>query len=187
MLLQKLKDDFLVPIIGKVPMTPAVVGQILFKGDGSDDVDPKEMTKYQSRTATCMFVMQWSRPKIYNATRNLARNMQCPRPAHVKALNALIRYLILTPNCGLVIEPDSVWNGGNDFKFKIHGRSDSDYAANTDDRQSVSVGRVFLNGSPIVFRSAMQKFVTLLVTELLSWGRCNIMTIISLSGVVYLG
>ena len=112
-----------------------------------------------------MYIMQWSRPEIYDATRNLARHMQGPRPAHVKALNTLIRYLLATPNCGLVIEPDSVWNGDKDFEFEIHGHSDSDYAGNVDDRRSISGGQVFLNGSPIVFRSATQKFVTLSVTE----------------------
>ena len=98
-------------------------------------------------------------------TRNLARQMQSPRPAHVKALNTLIRYLMSTPNHGLTLEPDSVWKGEEDFEFVIHGRSDSDYTTNTDDRRSVSGGRVFLNGAPIIFRSATQKFVTLSVTE----------------------
>jgi len=36
---------------------------------------------------------------------------------------------------------------------------------NPDDHRSISGGRVFMNGAPISFRSAMQKFVTLLVTE----------------------
>ncbi len=42
---------------------------------------------------------------------------------------------------------------------------DSDYAANTDDRISVSRGRIFLEAAPIIQRSATQKFVTLSVTE----------------------
>ena len=84
--------------------------------------------------------MQWSRPEIYNATGDLARNMQGPRPAHVKALNTVIWYLLATPNRGLVIELDSVWNGEKDFKFRIHGRSDSDYPGNVDDRCSILGG-----------------------------------------------
>ena len=58
-----------------------------------------------------------------------------------------------------------MWNGEENFEFVLHGRSDSDYATNKDDRRSVSGGRVFLNGAPIIFRSAMQKFATLSVTE----------------------
>ena len=45
-LLQKLKDEFLVPVEGKAPMTPAVSGQILLKGDGTDVIESKEMTKF---------------------------------------------------------------------------------------------------------------------------------------------
>ena len=58
--LQKLKDEFLIPIEGKNPLTPAVAGQVLLKGDGSGTIDPKEITKFRSGTATCMFIMQWS-------------------------------------------------------------------------------------------------------------------------------
>ena len=65
----------------------------------------------------------------------------------------------------MVLFPDTVWDGSKSFKFTIHGRSDSDYVANTDDRRSVSGGRVFLNNAPAMFRSATQKTVTLSVTE----------------------
>ena len=77
----------------------------------------------------------------------------------------LIWYLTTTPKRGLVLEMDTKWDGGKNMKFTIHGHSDSDYVANTDDRRSISGGREFLNGAPIMFRSATQKFVTLSVTE----------------------
>ena len=95
--------------------------------------------------------MQWSPPKTYNVTRNLAHQMQAPHPTPVKALNTLIWYLISTPNCGLILEPDAMWNCEDDFEFVIHGCSDSDYAMNTHDHHSVSGGHVFLNGAPIIF------------------------------------
>ena len=65
----------------------------------------------------------------------------------------------------MVLDPDTVWDGSRKFKFMIHGRSDSDYAANTDDRRSVSGGGVFLNRTPVTSKRAGQKFVTLSVTE----------------------
>eukprot|EP01082_Thalassiosira_pseudonana_P015113 g13562.t1 g13562 contig82:14183-14878(+) len=52
-----------------------------------------------------------------------------------------------------------------DFKWTISGRSDSNYAADIDDRRSVTGCRTFLNGAPVMFRSATQRFVTLSVTE----------------------
>jgi len=75
----------------------------------------------------------------------------------------LIRYVISTENRGLALAPKEKWSPL--YKFKIHGRSDSDYATNPDDLRSISSGRVFVNGAPISFRSAMQKFVTLSVME----------------------
>ena len=65
-----------------------------------------------------------------------------------------------------MLAPDTAWNGSRKFKFRIHGRSDSDYAANTDDRRSVLAGRTFPNNAPVIFRSTTQKFVTFSMTEL---------------------
>ncbi len=62
-----------------------------------------------------------------------------------------------------MIAPKEMWSAG--YKFKIHGRSDSDYATNPDDRRSILGGRVFVNDVPISFQSVTQKFVTLSVTE----------------------
>ncbi len=134
-----------------------MAGQVLVKGDGSGTLE--RATKYRSGTATCMYMMQWSRPEIYNATRGLARHMSGPRLAHEKGLKHLMRYLVNTKNRGLELAPTRLWDGSSDFEFIIHGRSDSDYAANTDDRRSVSGGRVFLEGAPAMFRSSTQRFV----------------------------
>jgi hypothetical protein len=51
------------------------------------------------------------------------------------------------------------------FQFRIAGRSDSDYAVNTDDRHSISGSCVFIEAAPECFQSATQKFVTLSVTK----------------------
>ena len=66
---------------------------------------------------------------------------------------------------GLVLSPKRIWDGSRKFKFIIGGRSDSNYAANIDDRRSVSGVRAMLENCPITFRSNTQKFVTLSVTE----------------------
>ena len=69
-------------------------------------------------------------------------------------------------NRRLVLAPYTVWDGSRKFKFRIHGRSDSDHVANRDDRRSFSGGRVFLNKAPVTFRSTIiQKFITLSVIE----------------------
>ena len=163
-LVQKLEDEYNLPR-GNALKTPAVAGQTLVKGDGSGTVGDHEATEYRSGTATCIFVMQWLRPDIYNATRGLARQMSAPRLAHVKAMKTLMKYAMATMNRGLVLAPDTVWDGSREFQFWIGARSDSDYLANTDDRRSVLGGRVFVNEAPATFRSTTQKIVILSVTE----------------------
>jgi hypothetical protein len=163
-LVQKLEDEFDLPS-GKAPSTPAVAGQVLVRGDGTGALEGAAVTKYRSGTAICMFMMQWSRPDIQNATRGCSRMMAWPGGDHQKALNHLMHYVVSTKERGLVIAPERIWDGSADFLFRIHGRSDSEYAANTDDRRSVSGARVFVEGAPVVFRSATQRFVTLSVTE----------------------
>jgi len=112
-----------------------------------------------------MYKMQWSRPDINNATRDCARHMSAPNESHLKALKHLMKYAVGTADQGLVLFPDQMWTGRSEFKFWIHGRSDADYAANKDDRHSISGGVVYLEGCPITLRSSTQKFVTLSVTE----------------------
>ena len=163
-LVQKLSDEYNIPP-GRPSKTPAIAGQVLVRGDGSGMIDHVRQKRFRSGTATCMYIMQWSRPDIYNTTRGLARQMSAARMAADKALDHLMRHVVATPNRGLVLAPDTIWDGSMDFEFTIHGRSDSDYAANTDDRRSVSGGRVFLNEAPVCFRSLTQKTVTLSVTE----------------------
>ena len=88
-----------------------------------------------------------------------------PNEFHVKALKHILKSVVGMTDRGLVLYPDRLWNGSSEFKFQIDGRSDSDYAANKNDRRIISRGVVFLEGCPITFRSSIQKFVTLSVTE----------------------
>jgi hypothetical protein len=97
-LVKKLKDEYNVPE-GPVSKTPAVAGQVLIKGDDAG-TEPNDAKMYRSATATCMFMMQWSCPDIFNAIRGLARHMPAPREAHVCALKTLIKYVTHTEHRG---------------------------------------------------------------------------------------
>jgi hypothetical protein len=108
---------------------------------------------------------QWSRPECQNSVRGLARHMSAPRIVHQNAMYTAVNYIVSTPNRGWTLTPDMVRDGSKSFVFRISGRADSDYAANTDDRRSISGGRTFLNACPIIVRSATQKTVSLSVTE----------------------
>ena len=64
--------------------------------------------------------------------------MTAPREAYVHALMTLLKYITHTKHQGLLIAPRDMWSTG--YKFKIHGRSDLDYATNQDDCRSIPGG-----------------------------------------------
>lgn len=81
-LIQKLSDNF-TPISSRVPKTPALPGSNLCKGDDTGTLTGDQATRYRSLTATCMYMMQWSRPDIYQATRALARCICTIQTSHM--------------------------------------------------------------------------------------------------------
>jgi hypothetical protein len=165
-LIQKLKDNWANLLTGKPPRTPAIAGQDLSRDDGSGSpLSPQHTTRFRSGAAINMYMMQWSRPDIFNATRGLTRLMHSPNSAHEKALKHLIHYVISTENRGLVIKPNRVWDGSSEFEWNVESCADSNYASNVDDRRSVTGGDVTINGAPVSMRSATQRFVCLSVTE----------------------
>ncbi len=117
------------------------------KGYGEGAVSDNQDRMHRSASVTCMFVMQWLPPDTFNAVPGLARHMTVPREAHVHALTPPLKYITHTRHRGLVIAPRDTWSAG--YKFKIHGRSDSDYAPNSDNHTRRSSGRVFVNDVPI--------------------------------------
>ena len=127
--MQSLEDEFDLPE-GKPPRVPATAGQILITEPGGVNLSKKDSTMYRSGTAKLMFMMQWSRPDIYNSVRELSRHMAKPQEKHLKAMRTCMRYVLATRDRGLLIRPEGTWDGRKGFKFRINGRSDSDYAAN---------------------------------------------------------
>ncbi len=103
-LVWKLEEEY-TPLNGVASKIRVVVGQVLVKGDGDGTVQESMAKMYQSATATCMYMMQWSHPDMFNAVHRLARHMTAPREAHVRALTTLIRYLISMRNRGLILVP----------------------------------------------------------------------------------
>jgi hypothetical protein len=77
-----------------------------------------------------------------------------------------MQYLTCTKDAGLLLKPTRKWDWTIDFKFKIRGRSDSDYAKCTWwSRRSVLGYMVFLEDAAVMHQSATQKTVALSVTE----------------------
>lgn len=76
-----------------------------------------------------------------------------------------MKYIVCTKDAGLLLKPSRKWDGSNDFKFIIRGRSDSEYAKDTQTRLSISGYVVYVEEVPVMHRSATQKTVALSVCE----------------------
>ena len=66
---------------------------------------------YRLATATCMFMMQWLHPDLFNAVQGRARHITALKEAHVHALMTLINYVTHTSR-GLVLAPKELWSVG---------------------------------------------------------------------------
>ena len=163
-LIQSLSDEFEIKT-SDVPKTPAPEGQVLRKAL-SDCLEGEMMTNYRKGVGKLLHLMKWSRPEILNSVRELSKYMSGgANVGHIRAMHTIMKYVLATPNRGLLLRPNKRWDGSKSFEFEILGRSDSDHGKCPDTRKSVSGYSVFLNGAPYRTRSVMQNIVTLSVTE----------------------
>jgi hypothetical protein len=108
-----------------------------------------------------MYQMQYSRPDIAQAVRDLAWYMTCGNSKMLEAMKRCMRFVLYSRNAGLLLKPSRKWDGSNEHQFRIRGKLDSDYAKDTQARQSVSGYVVYLEDAPTMHRSATQKTVAL--------------------------
>jgi hypothetical protein len=143
--------------------TPGVPGQILRKG--VCDIGPDEQFYYRKGTGKLIHLQKWSRPDVINATRDLARFMGEPNSTHLKALERNMSYVVQTATRGLLLRPETLWDGTADHEFILLGRCDASYRSCLDTGRSVSGWSTFLHGASTENKSSLQNWVTLSVTE----------------------
>jgi hypothetical protein len=136
------------------------MGKVLVKCVKGVDLIGEEQTKYCQGVGKLLHTMRWSRPELYNATRQLSRFMTLGASGpHIKAMLRVMEYCVATEKRGLKLEPHKKVNGDPEFKLVILGRP------YLDSRRSVSGNSTFLCGAPVMQRSNMQKIVALSATE----------------------
>ena len=164
-LVQSFVDEFDIRV-SNTPKTPAPEGQVLRKAEERNCLKPEAQTNFRKGVGKLLHLMKWSRPEVLNSVRDLSRFMTNGAGlAHKTAMDTVMKYVVATPERGLVLKPDAVWDGTKDFVFTITGRSDSDFAKCPETRKSVTGYTAFLNGAPFKMRSVMQNVVALSVTE----------------------
>lgn len=88
---------------------------------------------------------------IANAVRELARQFHDPTEAHWNDMCECINCVGSTPVMGLLLKPTGNWGKDKNFKFKIRGRSDSNYATDPESKRSIMAIAAYLNDAPITF------------------------------------
>ena len=127
-MLQSFKEEFDLPTWA--PNTPGEPGKNLSKAKESESVSPEETTYYRKGTGKILHMMRWSRPEIYNAVRDLSRNVSFVTKCHILAIHQVMAHCVSTPIRGWKLRPKREWDGKyKTLEFMIGGRSDSDYAA----------------------------------------------------------
>ncbi len=150
---------------GEFPETPAAPNETLVPPREGEVISYEKQQKYRTGLGKLLYLTKWSRPEIGNAVREISRYMGGATVKHVKAVERIIKYCLGTKDTGLTMQPNSEWNGSQDFEFEITGVSDADYAKCKLTRRSVSGITVMLNGVPVCSKSKMQSCVTLSVAE----------------------
>jgi hypothetical protein len=142
---------------------PAQPGTVLMRPvKGKEVLNSEDQTTLRSGMGKRMYQMQYSRPDIAPAVCDLARYITCRNSKMLEAMKRCMRFVLCSRNAGLLLKLSRKWDGSNKHQFRIRGRSDSDYAKDTQTRQSVSGYVVYLEDAPTMHRSDTQKTVALL-------------------------
>lgn len=165
-LIQSLVDKFEFAESKRFIRTPAVAGSVLERPvEGEPILSEEEQSIYRSAQGINMYLVGCSRLELGNAVRETARqNASAGIPAF-EQLKRTVQHLVCTKDRGLILSPTRKWDGKRGFKFRISGRSDSNYATCKSDRKSVMGWITYLEGAVVSAKSATGKTVALSVTE----------------------
>ena len=86
-------------------------------------------------------------------------------PANYKAMERVMQHVLSTPDHGVIMQPDTDWDGNEGFLFTVDGMSDSGDATEPESRRCCGGLQVFLNKLPIVHKRKMQSSASLSMAE----------------------
>lgn len=137
--------------------TPMEMGLKLVKR--IDTASPQDITEYQKIIGCLEYAACATRPDITFAVHALAQFASNPDSSHFNAAKRVLRYLKGTEKFCLVFK------GSQTSKFTLHGFTDADWAADTNDRKSIGGYCFYLNDSLVSHMSKKQRTVALSTAE----------------------
>lgn len=136
--------------------TPLAAG-IKLEANPDETPDYQLRTKYQQVVGSLMYAMLGTRPDICFAVNRLAQYGSNPSKLHLNSAMHVLRYLKHTQHYALLF-------GKNDCEELI-GFTDSDWAADTDDRRSTTGYCYTFTGGCVAWQTRKQRTVALSSTE----------------------
>jgi hypothetical protein len=124
-----------------VPIAPGVV-----LGDG----DAGDQGLFMEMVGSLLFASGGTRPDIATATSMLSRFMNGPTTAAVNAARGVLQYLYGTPGMGIRMQ-------GPAPAIRVQVYTDASFAPDEAERRSRTGFIVFANGSPVHWRSSLQR------------------------------
>ena len=164
------QTDYISRILEKFGMTDAhpiatpMEGGLVLRAatDPQSEEDKTFMAKvdYRSLIGSIMYLAVGTRPDLAFAFQQLSQFLHNPAPAHWHAAKRVLRYLISTPDHGIVL-------GGKAYQTKplLSAYVDANYAMCPDTRRCVSGFITLYHGGPISWLAKKQPLVTLSTTE----------------------
>ena len=153
-LVQSLKDKFKFKEVTAKLEVPAVAGTHLHPS--GPKLGGAEQTKYHSGVGKLLYLVKWSCPEIANSVHELTRFMTQSYPVCMTGLEHVMQHVLKYLEHGMVMQPDSHWDGSKDFKFEIDRVSDSGDVTEPESQKWCRGLQVFLNKAPIAHKSMKQ-------------------------------
>ncbi|EED22594.1 conserved hypothetical protein [Talaromyces stipitatus ATCC 10500] len=134
--------------------TPLDPKHPLVEATNAESLNETDALEYRAAVGALIYLMIYTRPDLAFALSRLSKFVQKPGIKYAAALKRVLRYLAGTQNLGIAYcksySNDSV----------LYGYSDSDFAADLNNRRSTSGFIFLLNGGPISWKSKQQSLIT---------------------------
>jgi hypothetical protein len=134
--------------------TPLDPKHPLVEATDADRLSEADSSQYRAAVGALIYLMICTRPDLAFALSRLSKFVQKPGIKHAAALKRLFRYLAGTQNLGIVFSKPS------STEPILHGYSDSDFAADLNNRRSTSGFIFLLSSGPISWKSKQQSLMT---------------------------
>ncbi|KAL7580903.1 hypothetical protein ACA910_001170 [Epithemia clementina (nom. ined.)] len=165
-LIDSILQDLQLQTNSQVRETPALSTIILHKDEKGKPMDQQTNFHYRSVIGKLNFLEKSTRPDISYAVHQCARFSESPKESHAKAIKLIGRYLLRTPDKGIVLQPD----GSKSFECW----ADADFSGNWRQQtahkdpmtpKSRSGWIITFAGCPITWASKLQTLTALSTTE----------------------